>query len=115
MVSVRCRVGWENGQRDGTADRLSRHSTFPVRTDQWIGRPARDGDELAAVADGLGDHGPTVWLGAVLGLRCGEVAALRVDSLTLQVYARATAEGDRRAAELMGERFRPRDERGKIA
>jgi len=33
-------------------------------------------------------------------------------TLTLQVYARATAEADRRAAELMGERFRPRDGRG---
>jgi integrase len=30
-------------------------------------------------------------------------------TLTLQVYARATAEADRRAAELIGERFRPRD------
>jgi integrase len=33
-------------------------------------------------------------------------------TLTLQLYARATAEADRRAAELMGERFRPRDGRG---
>jgi integrase len=33
-------------------------------------------------------------------------------TLTLQVYARATADADRRAAELMGECFRPRDGRG---
>jgi integrase len=33
-------------------------------------------------------------------------------TLTLQVYARATAEADRRAAELVGEQFRPRDKRG---
>jgi integrase len=33
-------------------------------------------------------------------------------TLTLQVYARATAEADRRAADLVGERFRPRDGRG---
>jgi hypothetical protein len=32
-------------------------------------------------------------------------------TLTLQVYARASAEADRRAAELVGERFRPRDRR----
>jgi integrase len=33
-------------------------------------------------------------------------------TLMLQVYARATAEADRRAADLVGERFRPRDGRG---
>ena len=43
-------------------------------------RPALEVDQLAAVADGLGDHGPMVWLGAVLGLRWGKVAALPVDS-----------------------------------
>jgi integrase len=35
-------------------------------------------------------------------------------ALTLQVYARASAEADRRAADLIGERFRPRDGRGMI-
>jgi integrase len=35
-------------------------------------------------------------------------------SLTLQVYARASIEADRRAADLVGERFRPRDGRGMI-
>jgi hypothetical protein len=45
-----------------------------------VDRPALEVDQLAAVADGLGDHGPMVWLGAVLGLRWGEVAALTVDS-----------------------------------
>jgi hypothetical protein len=33
-------------------------------------------------------------------------------TMTLQVYARATKEADRRAADLVGERFRPRDKRG---
>jgi hypothetical protein len=33
-------------------------------------------------------------------------------TLTLWVYARATAEADRRAAELAGEQFRPRGKRG---
>ena len=211
-----------------------RHIRLPAA--ELVDRPALEVDQLAAVADGLGDHGPMVWLGAALGLRWGEVAALTVDSfdflhgsiavtqqlgrdrklsdpkslagrrrlaapawlldevaallasrgltaadgsalvfanlsggplnysawrrtrwkeactaagvpglrfhdlrsvaasamvaagvdvktaqrrlghanvtLTLQVYARATAEADRRAAELMGERFRPRDGRG---
>ena len=32
-------------------------------------------------------------------------------TMTLQVYARATEEADRRAADLVGERFRPRDKR----
>jgi integrase len=35
-------------------------------------------------------------------------------ALTLQVYARGSAEADRRAADLVGERFRPRDGRGMI-
>jgi integrase len=33
-------------------------------------------------------------------------------TMTLQVYARATEEADRRAVELLGERIRPRDKRG---
>ena len=33
-------------------------------------------------------------------------------TMTLQIYARATEEADRRAAELLGERIRPRDKRG---
>ncbi len=33
-------------------------------------------------------------------------------TMTLQVYARAAEEVDRRAADLVGERFRPRDKRG---
>jgi integrase len=33
-------------------------------------------------------------------------------TMTLKVYARATEEADRRAADLVGERFRPRDKRG---
>ncbi len=33
-------------------------------------------------------------------------------TMTLQVYARATEEADRRAADLVGDRFRPRDKRG---
>jgi integrase len=35
-------------------------------------------------------------------------------TLTLQVYARATAEADRRAAELVLEQFGPPDRRGMI-
>jgi integrase len=34
--------------------------------------------------------------------------------VTLALYARATTEGDRRAAEKVGERFRPRDIRGMV-
>ena len=33
-------------------------------------------------------------------------------TLTMQVYARATAEADRRAAELVAEQFHPRDSAG---
>ena len=55
-----------------------RHIRLP--TAELVDRPALEVDQLAAVADGLGDHSPMVWLGAVLGLRWGEVAALTVDS-----------------------------------
>jgi integrase len=40
-------------------------------------------DELARLADMLGVYAPMVWLGAVLGLRWGEVAGLRVGRLDL--------------------------------
>ncbi len=38
-------------------------------------------EELGVLADELGDYGPMAWLGAVLGLRFGEVAGLRVGAL----------------------------------
>jgi integrase len=57
----------------------SRHIRVPAA--ELVDRPALDVDELTAVADGLGDHGPMVWLGAVLGLRWGEVAGLTVDRI----------------------------------
>ena len=56
-----------------------RHIRLPAA--ELVDRPALDVDQLTAVADGLGDHGPMVWLGAVLGLRWGEVAGLTVDSV----------------------------------
>ncbi len=41
-----------------------------------------DGDELAALADAMGeDYGPLAYLGAVLGLRWGECAGLKVGRL----------------------------------
>ena len=40
-------------------------------------------EELADLADGLGAYGPMAFLGAVLGLRWGEVAGLRVGRLDL--------------------------------
>lgn len=40
-------------------------------------------DELAILAKELGDDAPIMWLGAVLGLRWGEVAGLRVGRLDL--------------------------------
>jgi hypothetical protein len=46
-----------------------------------VDRPALDVDQLTAVADRLGDHRAMVWLGAVLGLRWGEVAGLTVDGV----------------------------------
>ena len=55
-----------------------RHIRLPAA--ELVDRPALEVEQLAAVADGLGGHGPMVWLGAVLGLRWGEVAALTVDS-----------------------------------
>ena len=48
---------------------------------ELVDRPALDADQLGAVADGLGDHATMLWLGAVLGLRWGEVAGLTVASL----------------------------------
>jgi integrase len=50
---------------------------------ELVDRPVLDADQLQVVADALGDHGPMVWLGAVLGLRWGEVAGLRVGDLDI--------------------------------
>jgi integrase len=44
-------------------------------------RPTPNAEDLAALARELGEYGPTVWLGATLGLRWGECAALRVGRL----------------------------------
>lgn len=48
-----------------------------------IDRRIPDAAELATLADELGDYAPMVWIGAVLGLRWGEVAGLRVRRLDL--------------------------------
>ena len=41
-------------------------------------------DELARLADAMGEHGPMAYVAAVLGLRWGEIAGLRVGRLDLQ-------------------------------
>lgn len=46
-------------------------------------------EELAALADAMGDYGPMAYLGAVLGLRWGECAGLRVGRLD---FLRSTLE-----------------------
>ncbi len=51
-----------------------------------------DAEELAALADALGeDYSPMVYLGAVLGLRWGECAGLRVGRLDLLRFTLAVA------------------------
>lgn len=55
-----------------------RHIRLPAA--ELVDRPTLEVDQLATVAHGLGEHGPMVWLGAVLGLRWGEVAGLTVES-----------------------------------
>lgn len=56
-----------------------RHIRLPSA--DLVERPALDADQLSAVADALGEHRIMVWLGAVLGLRWGEVAGLTVNSV----------------------------------
>lgn len=46
-------------------------------------------DELVALADAMGDYGPMAYLGAVVGLRWGECAGLRVGRLD---FLRSTLE-----------------------
>jgi integrase len=46
-----------------------------------VDRPHLDADQLEAVARELGDLGPMVWVGAVLGLRWAEVAGLTVSNI----------------------------------
>ena len=48
-----------------------------------------EADELAALADAMGGYGPMAYLGAVLGLRWGECAGLRVGRLD---FLRSTLE-----------------------
>jgi integrase len=48
-----------------------------------------DAQELGGIADAMGDYGPTAYLGAVLGLRWGECAGLRVGRLD---FLRSTLE-----------------------
>jgi integrase len=49
-------------------------------------------EELADLANGLGSYGPMAFLGAVLGLRWGEVAGLRVDRVDLLRHELTVAE-----------------------
>lgn len=60
-----------------------------------VERTLIDGDQLAALVHELGQHGLMVYLGALLGLRWGEVAGLRVgrvdfDAATLTVSEQVT-------------------------
>ena len=92
-------------------------------------RPVLDSQQIDRLATALGpDQAPMLWLGVVLGLRWGEAAGITAlvaagidiktaqtrlghanPALKLAIYARATVEADRRAADAVGERFRPRD------
>ncbi|HLI00659.1 MAG TPA: tyrosine-type recombinase/integrase [Acidimicrobiales bacterium] len=45
-------------------------------TVRLVDRPTLNAGQLEAVAAALGEHAPMMWLGAVLGLRWGEVAGL---------------------------------------
>lgn len=75
------------------------------------GRHVVTADELAMLADAMGDYGPMAYLGAVLGLRWGECAGLRVGRLdflrsTLEVaeapHARAGRANGDGSAEVTG-------------
>ena len=64
-----------------------------------IERTLIDGEQLAKLANELGPHGLMVYLGALLGLRWGEVAGLRVgrvdfDAATLTVSEQVTRGSD---------------------
>ena len=77
-----------------------RHIRLPSA--ELVERPALNADPLSAVAGGLGDHGAMVWLGAVLGLRWGEVAGLTVgdiDFLRGEVVVKRQLGRDRRLSE----------------
>ncbi len=56
-----------------------RHIRLPSA--ELVERLALDAHQLSSVADGLADHGAMVWLGAMLGLRWGEVAGLTVGDI----------------------------------
>lgn len=64
-----------------------RRSRLPAVTQTT--RHVVDAQELAAIADAMGDYGPMAYLGAVLGLRWGECAGLRVGRLD---FLRSTLE-----------------------
>jgi integrase len=68
------------------ADVIGRSPCRGVKLPQAERRPRRlpGGDDLARLAAALGDeYAPMVWLGALCGLRWGEVAGLRVGALDL--------------------------------
>lgn len=73
------------------------------RTEAHVFTPS----ELAALAGAMPvEYAPMVWLGAVLGLRWGEVAALRVadvDLLAAKLHVRRTLTRDARGATKVGE------------
>lgn len=51
-----------------------------------------DADELARLAKAMGDYGPMVYVAAVLGLRWGEVAGLRIGRLDFTEHTPEVAE-----------------------
>lgn len=58
-----------------------------------LDRPQLTADQVVALADGLGpDLGPMVYLGAILGLRWGECAGLRVRRIDLEERRLTVAE-----------------------
>ncbi len=65
------------------ADLLGRSPARGIRLPAVERAPRRQlgADELAALAQALGDDAPMVWLGGVLGLRWGEMAGLRVGAV----------------------------------
>lgn len=68
-------------------------------------RPVLDAEALGRLADELGPYGPMAYLAAVLGLRWGEIAGLRVRRIDFPAGTIAVAEQvvrDERGASVMG-------------
>ncbi|GAC1314194.1 MAG: hypothetical protein NVSMB12_07010 [Acidimicrobiales bacterium] len=66
------------------ADLIARSPTRKIKLPEveMLSRPVLDAADIARLAGAVGlDHAPMVYVGAVLGLRWGEVAGLRVKAL----------------------------------